>query len=110
MTIDTWVDMLSCFGATCNHLTRAIASDPSNCVRRPLTRPGTTPLNTTCQDWYNASCKPCIRPIGLRGLSMLSCFVTVSYRLQYCYKKIESDRLDNLDWVELRRMPLIFVF
>ena len=76
-----WVDMLSCFVTVCNIVTRNIASDPSDCVRRPLTWPGTTPFNTA---WYDAlqhdfaslvQCKPCIRPIGLGGFDVRSCFL-----------------------------------
>ncbi len=43
------VDMLSCFVVACNNVTRTIASDPSDGLRR--TRPGTTPFHTA---WYDA--------------------------------------------------------
>ncbi len=33
-------------------------------------------LQLKLQDWYNASCKPCIRPIGLGGLDYATLLVT----------------------------------
>ena len=71
------VDMLSCFVVACNNVTRTIASDPSDGLRR--TRPGTTPFHTA---WYDAL------------------FNTAWYEYDALFNTIWYDALFNTTWYD----------